>query len=231
MAEISTSPYAHNLVSSLYVVKGLLESFLREHPEGNGVRAREPLERAYGQANHALGIAKRLEEMAMCGQKRSHSQLSDFKVSIKTSWQRTLELLKKDFSFNQIEILERIPEPFPLICVHPADFEEMLYHLTRNSMEAMREKGTLVVRAHLSLSSQQGPFAIIHIADTGPGISEDIFSRLFLPFSTTKKCKGGTGLGLFLTRQLVRRNGGRIIISSFEGFGTTFTLELPLAER
>ena len=231
MAETNHSPYAHNLVNSLYVMKGLLESFFREHPEGNGVKAHEPLERAYGQANQALSIAKRLEEMAMCEQKRDPARLSHFKVSVKASWRRTLGLLKKDFSFDHIEILERIPEPFPLICCHPADFEETLYHLLRNSVEAMREKGTLVVRAHLSLSSQQEPIAIVHLADTGPGISEPVFSRLFLPFSSTKKSNGGTGLGLFLTRQLVRRNAGRIIVSSFEGFGTTFTLELPLAER
>ena len=229
MAEANVPPYAHNLVSSLYVMKGLLESFLRQSEEGR--KPEHILERAYGQANHALAIAKRLEEVAVPPEKRERPNLPDFKISVKGTWRNTLQLLKKDFPLDQIEILERIPEPFPLICCHPADFEEILYHLLRNSLEAMKGKGKLVVRTHLSLSPREEPSAMIHLADTGPGISEAALSRLFHPFSTTKKSSGGTGLGLCFTLQLVRRNRGRITLSSFKGYGTAFTIEFPLARR
>ena len=228
MSEANVPPYAHNLVSSLYVMKGLLESFLRQHKEEG---REEILQRVYGQASHALAIAKKLEQVAACAPENGRSKPSAFKISVRGIWRNTLELLKKDFSLEQIEILERIPEPFPSIRCHPADFGEILYHLTRNSLEAMQGRGKLVVRVQLSLSPQEKPFAMIHLADTGPGIPVPVLSRLFLPFSTTKRGNGGTGLGLFLTHQLVRRNQGRIIVSSFKGFGTTFTLGLPLACR
>ena len=238
MPETNVSPYAHNLVSSLYVMKGLLESFLLQYKEGreepltpNGARGKSEqiLAQACGQANQAIAIAKRLEEGMKGSQERVCDQPSDFKVSVKETWRNTLQLLKKDFPLEKIEILERIPEPFPLIRCHPADFGEMLYHLARNSLEAMKGTGKLVIRAHLSLSPRQESFAMIHLADTGPGIPGPVLSRLFLPFSTTKKSNGGTGLGLFLTVQLVRRNSGRITVSSFKGYGTSFALELPLA--
>ena len=224
MAETNIPLYAHNLVSSLYVMKELLESFLRT-PE----KSEQILERAYGQANQAIAIAKKLEEVTLDTRQKVRSGLPDFKVSVKEAWRNTLRLLEKDFSLGKIEILERIPEPFPLIHCHPADFGEILYHLTRNSLEAMKGQGKLIVRAHLSLSPREAPSAMLHLADTGPGIPGPVLSRLFLPFSTTKKSNGGTGLGLFLTGQLVRRNSGRITASSFMGFGTAFTLELPLA--
>ena len=223
MAEANIPLYAHNLVSSLYVMKELLESFLRT-PE----KSEQILERAYGQANQAIAIAKKLEEVTIDTRQKVRSGLPDFKVSVKKTWRNTLRLLEKDFSLGKIEVLERIPEPFPPIHCHPADFGEILYHLTRNSLEAMKGNGKLIVRAHLSLSPSEAPSAMLHLADTGPGIPGPVLSRLFLPFSTTKKSNGGTGLGLFLTGQLVRRNSGRITASSFMGFGAAFTLELPL---
>ena len=224
MTETNIPLYAHNLVSSLYCMKELLESFLRT-PE----KSEQILERAFGQANQAIAIAKRLEEVTIDARQEVRSGLPDFKVSVKETWRNTLRLLEKDFSLGKIEILERIPEPFPFIHCHPADFAEILYHLTRNSIEAMKGNGKLIVRAHLSLSPREAPSVMLHLADTGPGIPGPVLSRLFLPFSTTKKSNGGTGLGLFLTGQLVRRNSGRITASSFMGFGTAFTLELPPA--
>ena len=72
---------------------------------------------------------------------------------------------------------------------------------------------------------------MITLSDTGPGIPKDQLPYIFHPFFTTKAEGQGNGLGLYLTKELVRKNGGRITVSSFEGSGTTFTLEFPLAPR
>jgi len=228
-------PYAHNLVSSLYAMKGLLESFLLRREEGLGGNGQEGLEksqeilrRAYGQADEALRIAKRLGEV-LAGGDRPREGREIQKVSVGRTWSRLVRLLAQEFDLEGIKILERIPDPFPLIHCHPRDFREILYHLMRNSLQAMQGEGTLVIRAHLSFSTQEEPYATIQVADTGPGIPEPGLGRLFRPFYTTKACKEGNGFGLCLTRELVSRNGGRITVSSFTGFGTTFTLDFPIA--
>ena len=67
-----------------------------------------------------------------------------------------------------------------------------------------------------------GDKVIITIQDTGPGISKNQLNHIFEPFYTTKS--SGTGLGLYVVKQLVEKNGGKIKVSSKEGFGATFSL-------
>ena len=234
MPEANSSPYAHNLVSSLYAVTELLETFLNGHEGCLGKKqaksqSRDVLERAHDQAQEALQIAKRLSDVLAVKEVKKIDSVG-LKSSVKEAWRKALRLLKNDFSLDEMETLERIPEPFPLIQCHPADLEEAFYHLMKNAMQAMKGEGKLIIRAQVSFSTKEESFATVHLADSGPGISESTLSRLFLPFYTTKPWQKGNGLGLFLTRQLVLRNHGRITVSSAPGFGTTFTLEFPLAQ-
>jgi signal transduction histidine kinase len=64
------------------------------------------------------------------------------------------------------------------------------------------------------------------VVDDGAGISPDLQERIFDPFFTTKK--GGTGLGLYITHDIVKRHGGALRVTSEPGRGTTFTMELPV---
>jgi signal transduction histidine kinase len=64
--------------------------------------------------------------------------------------------------------------------------------------------------------------------DTGKGISEPDLERIFVPFHTTKT--QGTGLGLAICRRLMEQHGGTIKVSSRVGEGTTFMIELPVAQ-
>lgn len=65
----------------------------------------------------------------------------------------------------------------------------------------------------------------IKVRDTGPGLAQEQLNRIFEPFYTTKAA--GTGLGLYVVKQLVEKNGGKVDVSSKEGLGTTFTLVFP----
>jgi signal transduction histidine kinase len=223
--------YNHNLVNALYAMKGLIGTYLVNQDEGRAGRGSHAvLKRAYGQADTALRIAKRLGAVgAFKEEKKTNRKNSS--VSIKRVWQNTLASLKRDFSLEGVEVLERIPEPFPWVQCQAADLREILYHLIRNAIQAMPCGGTLVVRAQISFSTKEESFATIQVADTGPGIPASELSHLFSPFYSTKSSREGNGLGLYLTHQLVRRNQGRITASSFQGSGTTFTLEFPLARK
>jgi putative PEP-CTERM system histidine kinase len=95
-------------------------------------------------------------------------------------------------------------------------------NLTTNAAEAIDHEGTVTV----TLAQEHG-HAIISVADTGCGISEDYQERhLFSPFCSTKK--GGWGIGLYQTKQAVESQYGEILVDSAVGHGTTFTVKLPL---
>jgi signal transduction histidine kinase len=92
-----------------------------------------------------------------------------------------------------------------------------------NALQAMAGGGRLTVSSNL----REDGTAEIHISDTGPGIPQEILSRIFDPFYTTKKDGEGTGLGLFVSRNLVEDLGGAIMVRSTPGDGTTFTISFP----
>jgi len=178
MAELVRGPYAHNLVSALYAMRSLLETYLSGQPEG---KSPEVLARACDQADQALNIAKRLG--TVCVSKReSNGEPKAGRASLKSAWQQTVGLIKKEFLLTGIEVLERIPDPFPLLLCRPKDLREILYHLAKNALEAMPDGAKLIIRAQLSFSTREEAFATIQVADTGPGIPESKLSCLFQPF-------------------------------------------------
>jgi signal transduction histidine kinase len=75
-------------------------------------------------------------------------------------------------------------------------------------------------------ASASGPGVVARIQDTGEGISPENLKTVFEPFFTTKP--GGTGLGLYICHDIVKRHGGALTIQSEVGRGTTFSIELPL---
>ena len=90
---------------------------------------------------------------------------------------------------------------------------------TTDDSPQTEKEGILTIRGLWSMDKVQ-----IEIKDSGSGISPDHLKHLFEPFHTTKGDQG-TGLGLYITKQLVERNGGRISVQSKEGEGTSFALE------
>ncbi len=118
------------------------------------------------------------------------------------------------------------------------DIRQVLNNIIANSIDAMRQGGRLVVRAHdatnNSSGSSKGRHGIrITIADTGHGMSPEVRARLFEPFYTTKDLNG-TGLGLWISAGIVQRHQGRLTFRSTQHpihHGTIFSLFLPWAEE
>jgi signal transduction histidine kinase len=67
------------------------------------------------------------------------------------------------------------------------------------------------------------------VSDSGAGLTSDVLARLFTPYFTTKGPGRGTGLGLFVVKQIVEGAGGRILVDTKPGHGATFSVVLPLS--
>jgi len=102
----------------------------------------------------------------------------------------------------------------------------VVINLMRNAIDAMHDTPNprLTIRARA-----QADRAIITVSDNGPGIRADIFGRLFEPFVTSKPAGAGLGLGLVISAQLVRANGGTLDAINREEGGACFTVNLPIA--
>src|SRR6185295_7911824 len=125
----------------------------------------------------------------------------------------------------EIEIEPDLPMPD----VDPNQIQQVFVNLINNAAQAIASTGRpgrVVVRARRWLDG-----VAIDVADDGPGMSEALAAQVFEPFFTTKPEGEGTGLGLSISQGIVREHGGRIMLTTEEEQGSTFTVQLPLATR
>ena len=122
---------------------------------------------------------------------------------------------------NKYKIVTHLPQSL-FALVDAARIEEVIENLVLNALEAMETGGTLTVEAAYTASGAP----MFSVSDTGRGMSKSfIETRLYRPFSTTKKT--GIGLGLYTCREVIHASAGSIEVDSVEGAGTTFRVVLP----
>jgi signal transduction histidine kinase len=112
--------------------------------------------------------------------------------------------------------------PLGQVVLHPHTFRRVLLNLVDNARDAMAQGGTLTLQGR-----RQGATVELDVRDTGSGIAPEHTAQIFEPLHTTKP--GGTGLGLYIVREVMTAHGGQVAVQSTVGVGTTFTLTLPLA--
>jgi PAS domain S-box-containing protein len=110
------------------------------------------------------------------------------------------------------------------------EIRQVLNNLIANAIDAMRTGGHLMLRSHRAVDARTGREGIrILVADTGQGMSQETLARIFEPFFTTKDLNG-TGLGLWISAEIVERHQGRLTVRSCQDsryHGTIFCLFLP----
>jgi PAS domain S-box-containing protein len=115
-------------------------------------------------------------------------------------------------------------EPVPPVAGDESALREVLTNLVFNAVDAMPNGGTITLRTR-----REGDSAVIEVADTGTGMTDDVRRRCLEPFFSTKG-ERGTGLGLSMVFGIVQRHSGTLDIQSELGRGTTFILKLPLQD-
>lgn len=113
-------------------------------------------------------------------------------------------------------------DPGLVVPVAPHDLEEIFLNVMINAIQAMESGGTL-----RTFASREREKVQLAIEDSGCGIPEDRLSRVFNLFYSTKKAGEGTGLGMWMTYELVKKYRGHIEIASQVGVGTTVTILIP----
>src|SRR5262249_3391766 len=115
--------------------------------------------------------------------------------------------------------------------INPAAIKQVLFNLLLNAREAMANG-----HGSVTIAGQRAGEGMVRLSvrDSGSGISPEALPHIFEPFYTTKSRadrddRGGLGLGLYVSKQLVEEGGGKLTVESKPGDGATFTLWLPAA--
>jgi len=137
-----------------------------------------------------------------------------------------LDLVSYRFGVDEITVGGQLDASLPPVQGDAIKLEQVVVNLLSNAIDALR--GVTPPR-HLSVDTwvRDGQVSVA-VGDNGRGVAPDIAARLFRPFATTKG-RRGTGLGLYISRQIAREAGGDLTLTSPPGFGARFVLSLPLA--
>jgi two-component system NtrC family sensor kinase len=149
--------------------------------------------------------------------------------------EETIQLIEQPAQVENIEIIRDLDHDLPDIWVDENLIKQVIMNMLVNARHSIEKSGSITIRTYFC-SEVDCPeavercedLAVITIADTGCGISEEDLQRIFDPFFTTKGVGKGTGLGLSVSHGTIEAHGGTIEVESTVGKGTKFSVFLPL---
>lgn len=144
-------------------------------------------------------------------------------VSLNDLLDETLRLVRFELQ-RQAVVLESDLGELPLVAADPNQLKQVVINLILNAAQAMEGEGTIRLRTACCDDRIE-----LAVADTGPGIPAALRESIFTPFFTTKPEGEGTGLGLYLSRHIIREHGGEILVDDAPDGGAVFRVRLPAA--
>ena len=138
---------------------------------------------------------------------------------------KTLNLLINQAFFQDISVTKDVPQDLPAIVGDMGQLQQVFTNLFINAADAMEGKGSLGIKVRFDAGQNQ---FVIRVSDTGPGIPEVLREKIFEIFFTTKPAGKGTGLGLTITKNIIKLHGGDVRMECPPEGGTTFIIELPM---
>jgi signal transduction histidine kinase len=147
---------------------------------------------------------------------------SEEAVDLNALLERTLFFVERQATAQGVTLRKKYAPDLPRASVDEDLMKQVFLNIMLNGIQAMPNGGALEVQTHTF-----GPRGVeVIIADQGVGIPAENLTRIFSPFFTTKA--RGTGLGLYVARQIVETQRGELHVSSTPGQGTSFTVRLPI---
>ena len=166
-------------------------------------------------------IESTVSKLLWMSRKAEHTPVD---MNIRNSVDSVYSFLEYKLKKGKITFRNEVPDD--LRCIFDLhDFQQLLLNLFINAIHAMKDGGTLWVRGHKDDSS-----VTIEVSDTGCGIEPENVGKIFDPFFSTKPVGEGTGLGLWLTYEIIRNYNGEISVESSVGKGSRFMLRFPITQ-
>lgn len=143
-------------------------------------------------------------------------------VNVNEIIKKTVSMLQNEFNLDHINVTTDLSNKVSETYMDQNQMQQVFINMILNAVEAIKDNGTINISSRIDRNRK---CIKINISDNGCGIDPDNLGRLFEPFYTTKV--KGTGLGLAVSYRIIRNHKGDILVSSIQGEGSTFTIEIP----
>lgn len=216
------SDISHELRTPLHSIKGFGKLILDGKVPDPNIQ-REFLTIIENQSNRLDKLVSNLLDASRLesGRFSIHKQ----RISIAGTIHETVETLRGVANGKGITIKEDIPATLPEIDVDKERLEQVMFNLLGNAVKFSNDGSEVTVRAEVKEHD-----LLVQVTDHGIGIPKEAMPRLFQRFYRVEASSsvGGSGLGLYISRQIIEAHGGRIWVESEPGVGSTFSFTLPL---
>ncbi|MGA8601850.1 MAG: PAS domain S-box protein [Beijerinckiaceae bacterium] len=223
-----TGGVAHDFNNLLMAVLGSLELLRKRLPDDP--RLTGLLENAIQGAQRGASLTKRMLAFAR------RTELNPEPLDLPALVHGMADLLQRSLG-PSVHIETRFPLSLPPARADANQLELALLNLAVNARDAMPEGGSIVISARVDRVSEPkdhlspGRYVCLCVSDSGEGMDEDTLARAAEPFFTTKGIGKGTGLGLSMVHGMSEQSGGRLVLKSRKGEGTTAEIWLPAAAQ
>ncbi len=209
---------AHDLNNPLAIIASRAELML-----ANGGPMPESLRGDLEVINrHAMRASRIAQDLLSLARQRPRAQKA---INMAELVDRVLLLVQGQLRNEGISVYREFDTSLPPVSGDTVALEQVLMNLLLNARDAMPSGGSITIRGGHAI--ERSGWVRIVVADTGSGISSDSLARIFEPAFTTKT--EGSGLGLWISRRVVREHRGEISVESEPGRGAKFTILLPAA--
>ncbi len=214
---------AHEINNPLAVIlqqTGWIEDLLDEE-DVRGSPNFEELQKAAEKIEHHVERARKVVHNMLGYARKMEPRMED--VDINQVLSQTIAFIENYSKTKNIRIDTHLYDSLPVIAGDQSKLQQVFLNLITNSIDAVGENGIIEI-----ISWVDNDHIFVKITDNGPGFDEDVRKKLFDPFYTTKKAGEGTGLGLWVTYNIIDNMGGAIHPESQKGEGAAFTVDIPI---
>ena len=208
---------AHELRNPLSSIKGAAQLLRRGLPEDVVAEHGEFLDMIVQEVNGLDRIATEFLEFSRVTPPEMRP------VAVNAVLGRMLQFMSAYLADQEVRVVQDFGADLPELSLDRPQIEQVIKNVVINAVQAMPHGGTLSVTTRLQALAD---LVEVDFTDTGVGIPAGKLDKICAPFFTTKT--KGTGLGLAIVRKIIETHGGRLLIRSAPGEGSTFTMQIPV---
>jgi signal transduction histidine kinase len=209
----------NNPLAIIYESAGYLGSLL-ENEELADMPNKAAFEKALQKIENGVKRARTITHQLLGNVRKTEAILAE--VDITELIKEVIQLIQKEAKDKEIIVELQTDDDLKPIWADPNHIRQVLINLLNNAIHATLEQGCITFQVEATANDIS-----ITVSDTGMGIPKENLEKIFEPFFSTKAPGEGTGLGLFVTKEIVEKLGGKIQVDSRVGQGARFVVKLP----
>jgi signal transduction histidine kinase len=213
---------AHEINNPLAIINesaGYLSMLLKKE-ELTQMPHREAFDKALLKIENSVKRARKITHQLLGTVRKSNALLAE--VDLADLVNETIGLFHKELKDRKIEVIQEETKGIKPIWTDPDQLRQVLINLLSNAIHATPDQGRITIQIETEADG-----TAVSVSDTGTGIPKERLEKIFEPFFSTRPPGEGTGLGLYVTREIAEKLGGNISVDSRVGHGSRFTVRIP----